>query len=75
MDRDKFIKGMETNMKLFSIDELIKKAHEENVRIEVEITPDICGNEMQRITIEPFVPYEPHCPYGMMIVADKEKKE
>ena len=62
-------------MKGISIDELIKKAHEENVRIEVEIMPDSYGYATQRITIEPFVPYEPHCPYGTMIVADKEKKE
>ena len=36
-----------------SIEELITKAHEEKVRIEVEITPDEYGHITQRITIEP----------------------
>lgn len=50
-----------------TIDELIQKAHEENVRIEVEITPDPYGHAVQRITIEPFVPFEPACPYSYKV--------
>ena len=47
-----------------SIDELITKARTEKVRIEVEITPDEHGRVTQRLTVEPWVPYEPKCPYG-----------
>ena len=46
-----------------SIEELITKAHEEKVRIEVEITPDEYGRVTQRITIEPWQPIEYLCPY------------
>jgi hypothetical protein len=45
-----------------SIEELITKAREENVRIEVEITPDQYGHVTQRITIEPWQPFEYVCP-------------
>ena len=37
-----------------SIEELITKAREEKVRIEVEIVPDQYGHVTQRITIEPW---------------------
>lgn len=43
--------------------ELITKAHEEKVRIEVEITPDEYGHVTQRITIEPWQPIEYLCPH------------
>lgn len=46
-----------------SIEELITKAHEEKVRIEVEITPDEYGRVTQRIAIEPWQPIEYLCPY------------
>ena len=38
-----------TGMNGLSIEELITKAHEEKVRIEVEITPDEYGHVTQRI--------------------------
>ena len=41
-----------------SIEELITKAHEEKMRIEVEIVPDQYGHVTQRITIEPWQPIE-----------------
>ena len=41
-----------------SIEELITKAHEEKVRIEVEITPDEYGHVTQRIKIETWQPIE-----------------
>ena len=50
-----------------SIEELITKAHEEKVRIEVEITPDECGRVTQRITIEPWQPIEYLCPHQVGI--------
>lgn len=46
-----------------SIEELITKASEEKVRIEVEITPDEYGRVTQRITIEPWKPIEYVCPH------------
>ena len=58
-----------------SIEELITKAHEEKVRIEVEITPDEYGHVTQRITIEPWEQFDPKCPYGTPVVYVKGKKE
>lgn len=46
-----------------SIEELITKAREEKVRIEIEITPDEYGHVTQRITIEPWKPIEYVCPH------------
>ena len=48
-------------MKAVTIDELCQVAKDRNVRIEMEILPD--GSPI-RITVEPFVPYTPTCPYG-----------
>lgn len=47
-----------TGMNGLSIEELITKAHEEKMRIEVEIVPDQYGHVTQRITIEPWQPIE-----------------
>ena len=46
-----------------NIEELITKAREEKVRIEVEIAPDGYGHVTQRITIEPWTPFEYVCPH------------
>ena len=48
-------------MKSFTIEELCQMAKNRGVRIEMEILPD--GSPV-RITVEPFVPYTPTCPYG-----------
>lgn len=69
------LERMGANMNGLSIEELIVKAAKENVRIEVEITPDSYGSVIQRITIEPYVPYEPKCPYGVPTVTVVKKPE
>lgn len=61
-------------MNELNIEELIKKAREENVRIEVRITPDEYGRVSQELTVEPFIPYEPKCPFGTPIITVKESK-
>ncbi len=50
-----------------SIEELITKAREEKVRIEVEIVPDEYGRVRQSITIEPWQPIEYFCPHQVGI--------
>ncbi len=56
-----------TGVNGLSIEELITKAREEKVRIEVEIAPDEYGHVTQRITIEPWQPIEYLCPHQIGI--------
>lgn len=58
-------------MNELSINELIKEANEERVRITIEITPDGYGTVRQRIEIEPWEPYQPYCPYNYFVKEDK----
>ena len=53
---DKISKKQDTYV---DIDFIIKRAKEENIEIELEITP-----EAQRITARPFVPFSYICPYS-----------
>lgn len=54
-----------------SIEECIRKAREEKVRITIEITPDEQGRVTQRMEVEPWEPYQPYCPYNYFVKEDK----
>lgn len=58
-----------------TIAELMDKAQAEKLRIEIEIQPDEYGRPIERISIEPWVPFESKCPYGTPVVYVKGKEQ
>lgn len=60
------------DLTLKEISEIVAKGR---VRYELNIEPTGYGNSNTRVTIEPWEPFDPKCPYGTPIVYVKDKQE
>ena len=63
------------NLNDCSVSDLVKHAREEKLRIELVLEPNGYGQTRETLTIEPWEPFEPRCPYGEPIVYVKDKRD
>jgi len=66
-----FVKDF-SDLTLKEISEIVAK---ERVRYELHIEPTEYGGSDTTITIEPWEPFDPKCPYGTPVVYVKDKQD
>ena len=67
----KFVKDL-NDLTLKEISEIVAK---EQVRYELHIEPTEYGGSNTTVTIEPWEPFDPKCPYGAPVVYVNGKQE
>ena len=67
----KFVQDL-SDLTLKEISEIVAK---KQVRYELHIEPTGYGSSNITVTIEPWEPFDPKCPYGTPVVYVKDKQE